>query len=283
VRYRAEPDLRPLLGNPTQLQQVLMNLCVNARDAMPAGGAILLAAENFTVDESYASGHPDAVPGEYVLLGVSDTGSGIPEEIRGKIFEPFFSTKEPGKGTGLGLSTAAGIVRNHGGFMEVKSAPGQGTTFLIYLPATGENRPNPDRQRTTEAPRGNGELILVVDDESSVLKATAATLVRHGYRALTACDGAEAVMAYARDGAKIRAVLTDVHMPIVDGPTLTRTLKNIVPDIRVIFMTGSVDESRMGEFDSLEISGVLAKPYHSEKLLNLLHETLLPAKAPCAR
>jgi two-component system NtrC family sensor kinase len=276
VKCQTASDLRLMSGNATQIHQVLMNLCVNARDAMPTGGIIRLEVENFTVDASYASGRPDMPPGEYVLLRVSDTGIGIPEEIRDKIFEPFFSTKAPGKGTGLGLSTTAGIVRNHGGFLEVKSAPGEGTTFYVYLPADLENEMIPDRPEMMQSLRGHGELILVVDDESALRDITSETLIRHGYRTITASDGAEAITAYAQAIGEIDAVLTDVHMPIVDGPAFARALKTITPDLRILLMSGAANDARLKEFDMLGISGFLPKPYSSEQLLRAMHQTLLP-------
>jgi len=207
---------------------------------------------------------------------VADTGTGIPEEIRGKIFEPFFSTKAPGTGTGLGLSTAAGIVSEHGGVMEVKSAPGEGTTFSVYLPAILETEMVPERRKDPTAPRGRGELILVVDDESGLREINAETLIRHGYRAITATDGADAITKYVQSERKVDAVLTDVRMPIVDGPAFTRALRNITPDLPIVLMTGSVTNERLREFDALGVRGVLSKPYSSEQLLRMIHATLLP-------
>jgi signal transduction histidine kinase len=274
VQCHISPEVRLLHGNPTQLHQVLMNLCVNARDAMPDGGTIRLEADNFIADESYASAHPDAHAGRYVLLRVSDTGPGIPMAIRGRIFEPFFTTKEPGRGTGLGLSTVNGIVRNHGGFVEVKSAPDQGTTFLIYLPAALAHDAAPASAPEAAAPAGRGELVLVVDDESVIREATAATLIRHGYRAITAGDGAEAITTYAQYASQIDLVLTDVQMPFVDGLAFTRALKNITPQIRVVLTTGSSDEGRLREFHSLGVYDLLPKPFHAAQLLTTLQRAL---------
>lgn len=279
VRFQSSPDLPLLRGNTTQLHQVLMNLCVNARDAMPSGGSLLLSAETFTVDKTYASGHPNAEPGDYVLLRVSDTGSGIPEEIREKIFEPFFTTKGPEKGTGLGLSTTVGIVRNHGGFLDVKSVLGQGTTFSIYLPIDPESETIQEPPKAALPPRGNGELILVVDDEKAIRETTAAMLKRHGYRAMTASDGAEAITVLAQGACKFHAVLTDVHMPVLDGPTFVRVLKNMTPHVPVLLITGSAGDTFTQEFKSLGIYEILPKPYRSEQLLTLLHETLMACSA----
>ncbi len=276
VQYHTAADLWMLSGNATQLHQVLMNLCVNARDAMPLGGIIRLEAVNFPVDESYAGGHAKLRPGEYVRLRVTDTGPGIPEEIRDKIFEPFFSTKAPGKGTGLGLSTAAGIASHHDGVLEVKSAPGEGATFSLYLPADPKNESTVDRPQTSRPPRGHGELILVVDDERPFRDLIGETLIRHGYRVLIATDGADAITKYVQSERMIAAVLTDVRMPIVDGQAFSRALKNITPDLPIVLMTGSITNERLREFDALGVRGVLPKPFHSEQLLRMIHVTLLP-------
>src|SRR5581483_3743019 len=189
IRADLPADLWAVTGDATQIHQVLMNLCVNARDAMPDGGQVRVGAENVTLDEQYTRMNLDAHPGRYVLMTVADTGSGIPPEIINRIFDPFFTTKEQGKGTGLGLATVIGIVKSHGGFVNVYSEVGNGTKFSVYLPAgeSGEAAsPGAERQ---ELPFGNGQLILVVDDESAIREITRETLEAFNYRVLTAGDG----------------------------------------------------------------------------------------------
>lgn len=182
------------MGDPTQLHQILLNLCVNARDAMPHGGSLILTVENVVVDEQYAAMNLQAKAGQYVCINVTDSGTGIPPAILGKIFEPFLTTKDVGKGTGLGLSTVMAIVKSHHGFINAYSEPGHGTTFKVYLPAVEvSSEKRGDTVALTPPIRGNGETILVVDDEASILAITSKTLEASGYRILTADNGADAV------------------------------------------------------------------------------------------
>ncbi len=197
VRERVPRDLWCVTGDPTHLHQVLMNICVNARDAMPEGGRLEIAAENVEIDQQYCSQEPDARPGPHLVIIVADTGTGIPPEVLEHMFEPFFTTKELGKGTGLGLATVLGIVKSHGGFVTVASQVGRGTTFRIHLPAHKSALPTPVAEAGAGAETGHGELILVVDDEEAVREMTRAALEAQGYRVLTATAGREAVVAYA--------------------------------------------------------------------------------------
>ena len=238
-------DLWKIHGDGTQLHQVLMNLCVNARDAMPTGGILKLKGENVTLTEADARIHLDAHAGEYVLLTVADSGTGIPNEIMEKIFDPFFTTKEVGKGTGLGLSTVLGIVKGHGGFIIVQSEESRGTEFRIYLPAAvGEEAPDQEEQYC-EGPAGKGETVLVVDDESSVREIAKETLEANGYEVLLARDGAEAIAVFAQQRDRVRVVLTDLVMPYLDGSATIRALRKIDSRVKIIAASGLANKETL--------------------------------------
>jgi PAS domain S-box-containing protein len=269
-------DLPLVLADPTQLNQVLLNLCVNARDAMPQGGRLSLNARGAIIDEQYAAMNPDTKPGAYVVIEITDTGTGIPPEIVDRIFEPFFTTKELGKGTGLGLSTVLGIVRSHGGTVNVRSEPGKGSTFIIHLPAHTDGTTATVAASTAgeTLPHGNGELILLVDDEAPILEITQQTLESFGYRVLTARDGARATGLYALHHREIAAVITDLMMPVMDGPALIVALQRINPAVRIIAASGY---NAKGSVEKMTGSGVrhfLAKPFSSEALLTALKNVL---------
>ncbi len=264
-------DLWTVEGDATQLHQVLMNLCVNARDAMPKGGKLTIKAENLGLDETYARTHLEAKGGPYVVIAVSDTGMGMPPGIMERIFEPFFTTKSVGKGTGLGLATVSALVKSHGGFVNVYSEVGKGTQFKIYLAAseTGEVR---EAEEEAELPKGSGELVLVVDDEASIRDITKETLEAFGYRVESAADGTEGVALYAEKKREIDVVLTDMMMPYMDGPVTIRALQKIDPQVKIIAMSGLAANGK-----SPEVAGArlfLGKPYTAEKLLKVLHEVL---------
>jgi PAS domain S-box-containing protein len=268
-------SLWPIEGDPTQLHQVLLNLCVNARDAMPAGGAVTIAARNFPVDEHYASMTPGAKSGPHVLFEVKDTGMGIPHEIIDKIFDPFFTTKDVGHGSGLGLSTVIGIVKSHGGFLSVESEIGNGTTFKIFLPARSDSLGSPQETETTDSPLANGELLLIVDDEKLILHVARELLEAHGYQVLTAGDATEALAIFAERKDEISLVLTDLAMPLMDGIALIRTLQKMKPGVRVIASTGQGSpQHKAHELPGLNVQACLAKPYNKETLLKTLHEAL---------
>ena len=267
-------DLWAINADPTQLHQVLLNLAVNARDAMQEGGTLSIAAENVVLDEHYARLHIDAKPGRWVALAVTDTGTGIPREILDKIFDPFFTTKPPGKGTGLGLSTVQSIVRGHGGFMNVYTEEGRGTTFRVYLPVIeAEGAPAARAARGT-LPAGRGETILVVDDEPSIREITRGMLESNGYCALTASEGAEAVALFRLRRGEIAAVITDLMMPVMDGATTIRALRAIDPAVRIIASSGFGTESTVTGAAAIGAAFFLKKPYSSGTLLRTLDELL---------
>ena len=278
VKSEVPEDLWPVFVDSTQLHQVLLNLCVNARDAMPEGGALLVHLGNIRLDQQCVSMNPEASPGPYVRLKVSDTGTGISPEIIHKIFEPFFTTKVMGKGTGLGLSTVLGIVKSHGGFVDVCSQTGKGTTFEVYLPATPGEEILAIEPVVAATLRGHGECILVVDDEPSIREVTQKTLERHGYRVLLAGDGAEALAAYAQHRNEIKAVMMDMAMPWLDGLRTIRALKKMNPAVKVIASSGDGSTSwrseNLAQLNELGVTTFLAKPFNAEKLLVSLQEII---------
>jgi PAS domain S-box-containing protein len=265
-------DLWIIMGDATQLHQAVMNLCVNARDAMPEGGKLSIAAENTTLDESFAQMTPGAAPGPYVRLRVADTGTGISPEHLDKIFEPFFTTKAAGQGTGLGLSTVLGIARSHGGFVRVKSEVGIGTCFEIYLPAAPAAHESAELSEGAKLPRAEGELVLLVDDEAAVRDVMRRVLEGYGYRVLTAVEGAEAVGLYVQHRAEIAVVVTDMMMPGMDGPSLVRVLRHIEPAVRIIGISGVGEKSNIKNLDALALAAYINKPFTRDRLLATLHE-----------
>jgi len=272
VRLDLSPELWMVSGDSTQLHQVLMNLCVNARDAMPNGGTLTITAENLLIDENYARMNLDAKVGPYIVTSVCDTGIGIPEEILDRIFEPFFTTKAVGQGTGLGLSTVLGIVKSHGGFVSVQSQVGNGTCFKVYLPAIGETETFSPEEITLQA--GHGELILIVDDEPSIQEITRTSLETHHYKTLIASDGIEAIAQYAKNANKISVVLMDIMLPSLDGVTAIRTLQKINPQVKVIATSGLMPKDKLAEIMKMGVKKFLSKPYTVNELLLSLQEIL---------
>lgn len=262
-------------GDPTQLNQVMLNLCVNSRDAMPEGGKLTLTSENICLDGQSTVLPPGTEGGRYVVTQVTDTGCGIPGENIHKIFDPFFTTKELGKGTGLGLATTLGIVRSHGGFIDVDSQTGKGTTFKIYLPAQDdETISSLEDMQVNDWPRGNGEWILVVDDEASILTITRQTLEAFGYRVLTAEDGAQALGLYARNRDKVALVLTDMMMPVMDGPAMIVELLKIEPELKIIAASGFSTNANVVQATHAGVKHFLTKPYTTHSLLLMIREVL---------
>jgi two-component system, cell cycle sensor histidine kinase and response regulator CckA len=259
-------------ADATQLHQVFMNLCVNARDAMPNGGTLSLLVENRKIDAAYARMNLEARVGPYIAITVADTGTGIPEELLERIFDPFFTTKEPGKGTGLGLSTVLGIVKNHGGFIQVDSEVDRGTRFTIYLPAVeGIDSINGEDSHLLI---GDLELILIVDDEPFIRQVVQTVLEAHNYRTLMANDGIEAIALYAEHKDEISAVLMDMMMPSMDGLTALRTLQKLNPQIRAIASSGLIANSQIPEGADIGIKAFLSKPYTAQELLDTLQKVL---------
>jgi len=269
LHFHVPEDSWSILGDPTQVHQILLNLCVNARDAMPAGGNLTISIENSGPDEHDTAINPQAKSGRYVRVTVTDSGTGIPLKFIDKIFEPFFTTKELTQGTGLGLSTVMAIVKSHGGTINVHSEPGKGTSFTVCLPAAviaAEGRD--DHSVRVNFPRGNGETILVVDDEASIRTITNQTLQTFGYRVLTAADGTEAVALYAEHKNEIAVVLTDMSMPLMDGEATIRALTRINPAIKIIAASGLTTNGEVTKKSA--VKHFLAKPYSAEILLKTL-------------
>lgn len=262
--------------DPTALYQALLNLCVNARDAMPRGGRLRVQVESKYIDESYAGFFRDAKPGTYVVFIVSDTGSGIASDVLPKIFDPFFTTKPAGVGTGLGLTTVAGIAHNHGGFVQVASELGKGTTFKMYFPASSKATPPPPGP-AGPAPdcQGGGTGVLVVDDQESVRALLKSLLERRGFRVFSASDGTEALAIFAGHRSQIGLAMTDVRMPHLDGTALVRTLRHMEPHLPVIAMSGLHDDSRSKEFAAAGVQ-VLQKPFTMPDLIRALQACLAP-------
>ncbi|MDB6033476.1 MAG: sensor hybrid histidine kinase [Verrucomicrobiales bacterium] len=271
-------DLWPITGDTTQLHQVLMNLCVNARDAMPSGGKLTIEAQNVESDEHYAAMNPNAPAQAHVAIRVTDTGKGVPPEFMDQIFDPFFTTKELGKGTGLGLSTALGLVKSHGGFLTVRSSEGSGSTFEMILPASPKTALPDDAPSNPPIRRGRGELILVVDDEAIICEVTRKTLEKHGYEVLTARDGIEGIALFALHRGKIDLVLTDLVMPHMDGASLIKALHRMDPKVNIVVSTGVSqgpdEEAKMRQVEALGINTFLNKPYTGEKMLLTLEAAL---------
>jgi CheY-like chemotaxis protein len=268
-------DLWTITGDPTQLHQVLLNLCVNARDAMPNGGKLTIHMKNVMLDKTQAGMGPGVPPGPYVVISVCDTGVGITKEVQDKMFEPFFTTKEPGKGTGLGLSTTLSIVKSHRGFIHCQSEVGKGSTFKVYLPA--DTTPVAADHAAIEQSGLSGnhnELVLVVDDEEAIRKVAQKTLERHGYRVLLAADGAEAVSVYASRRNEIDAVITDMAMPIMDGSATILALKAINPAIKIVTTSGLASEGGLAKALSAGVRHFIPKPYTAEAMLHVLQEVL---------
>jgi PAS domain S-box-containing protein len=265
-------NLWTISANPTQISQVLMNLCVNARDAMPNAGILTISAENRWFDDNYARMNWDAKVGNYVVITVSDTGCGMSQEVKERIFEPFFTTKESDKGTGLGLSTVIGIVKNHGGFVNVYSEVGKGSQFQVCFPASDAAATQVDSD--SEIVRGNGELILVVDDETPIREITKISLVNHNYKVLTACDGVEAFSLYDRHKDEIVLVLMDMQMPSISGFNAIRVLKKMNPSIKIIAISGLASNRKLLEDLGLDVQAFLSKPYTIKELLDTIQDVL---------
>jgi PAS domain S-box-containing protein len=273
VRIILPGDLWPIMANATQIHQVLLNLCVNARDAMPDGGELTLTARNRTLDAGAAAEISEARPGEFVEVEVRDTGAGIPAEVLQRIWEPFFTTKGVGNGTGLGLSTVRGILHQHEGFVTVDTGVGRGTTFSAFLPAASDEIIRQETRAMPKPARGKGELILVVDDDESIRQITARILNSHGYQTITAVDGADAIAVFAPRAQDVRLLLTDLQMPLLGGPALVTALRRLQPNLPVIAMSGAANKNTR-EAQSEFSNAFLAKPFQAETLLSVIRDTI---------
>ena len=270
---RLGDSLARVKADPGQLEQVILNLTVNASDAMPLGGKLTVETQNIIVDKEYARRHPSVELGAYVLVRVSDTGHGMDAATKARIFEPFFTTKEPGKGTGLGLATVYGVVKQSGGFIWVESNPGNGTRFEIYLPRTAEQAESVQALKEGNESAARRKTVLVVEDEREVRELACEFLKAAGYSVLTAEDGLEALETTKRLGKSIHVVLTDVVMPKMRGPALARQLKTLLPHVKIVYMTGYLGQN--GESDEyLKDAFFLQKPFSRESVVGQVGEAL---------
>jgi two-component system cell cycle sensor histidine kinase/response regulator CckA len=273
-------DLGMVKTDPGWIEQVIMNLAVNARDAMPSGGKLMIETNNAELDEPYARSHVAIKPGLYVKLCVSDTGVGIAQEVREHIFEPFFTTKKKGKGTGLGLSTVYGIVKQSGGSIRVYGEPGLGTTFHIYLPRVEESLEDMRKKVTREELPDGGETILLVEDEEDVRKLAVRILERQGYTVLEASCGNDALGLSKEHKEPIHMVLTDVVMPGMSGPQLADQLINLHPKMKVLYMSGYTDNAVFHQGILEEGVNYIQKPFTIEGLINKMREVLDKNSSP---
>jgi CheY-like chemotaxis protein len=272
---RIASDVGLVMADPTQINQVILNLCVNARDAMSAGGRLRISASNATIDANYVATHQGVTAGRYVVVEVSDQGCGMSPETIDRAFEPFFTTKELGKGTGLGLSTVMGIIRSHGGFVNVESEVGKGSAFKVYLPMESAAVSTVAIEPVAKSlPRGSGELILLVDDEAAILDITRQTLETFGYRVVVAKDGAEAIVAYAEHRTQLSLVLTDMMMPVMDGAALISALRKMDPTLRIISASGFTRNGQLAKAGPALTKYFLPKPYSAEVMLALVNAAL---------
>ncbi|WP_414753360.1 GAF domain-containing protein [Anabaena sp. CCY 9910] len=269
TKHLPPESLWTIQADPTQIHQVLMNLCVNARDAMPGNGTLSIFAENLLVDKNFAKMNLDAEVGPYVVITIADTGFGIPPLILERIFEPFFTTKESGKGTGLGLSTVIGIVKNHGGFVKVNSEIGKGSQFQVFLPAVKDRAKQ--QVEDLDLPAGQGELILIVDDEAAIVEITKTSLEDYNYKTLTAKNGIEAIALYAQHQDKISMVLMDIMMPSMDGLTAIRILQEMNPQLKIIAISGITGNNQLAEAANAGVDAFLRKPYNIYDLVHAIH------------
>ncbi|QJB28224.1 PAS domain-containing hybrid sensor histidine kinase/response regulator [Limnospira fusiformis] len=272
VSTNVSKELWTVYGDPTQLHQILMNLCVNARDAMPGGGNLSLSASNVILNQKEARLNLDAREGCYVMITVSDTGTGITQEVLDRIFEPFFTTKEFAKGSGLGLSTVLGIVKGHNGFIDVDTQMGCGTTFRVYIPASEDTETTVYEH--LELITGQGQLILVVDDEEPIREITKASLESFQYQVLVASNGVEAIKIYRQYLEQIDCVVIDIMMPVMAGKTTIRELKSLNPQIKIVGISGYFSVDIAKDIAELGVDIFLAKPFTTQELLEVLQKCL---------
>jgi two-component system, cell cycle sensor histidine kinase and response regulator CckA len=274
IQVNIEAGLPSVVGDATQLHQILLNLSVNARDAMPNGGVLTMEAKSVEIDEIYARSAIDAKPGMYVCLRVSDNGEGIPAHILDRIFDPFFTTKAQDKGTGLGLSTVLGIVKGHGGFLQVHSTPGKGTTFTVYLPVSPSHSVVEEIPHSAQMFKGQGESILFVDDEQALREVGQTVLERLNFRPIMAKDGEDGLAKATENRTVLKAIITDIHMPNMDGLAFVQAVRRTLPDIPIILASGRVDDSVAKEFRALGVTMRLDKPFTELQLADKLGSLL---------
>lgn len=267
LKQQIEPDLWIIKADPTQMHQVLMNLSLNASDAMPDGGTLSISLTNEMVDDGYHRMNSEIAPGRYILVEVEDTGHGMSNETIERIFDPFFTTKEIGKGTGLGLSTVLNIVEGHGGILSVESSVGRGTKFSIFFPAIALQEPSTVSDEGQTSSDGEGRLILIVDDEADVREIMRAALEKAGYRTLEAPDGADGLGTFADHKDEIAAVITDASMPLLDGVVLSRAIRRIAPETKIIAMSGLLSSTQISQLEAAGVDAFLTKPFTAKKLL----------------
>ncbi|MBI1177305.1 CHASE2 domain-containing protein [bacterium] len=265
-------DLWSVNANPTQLHQVLLNICVNARDAMPSGGKLSFIADNVLVTTEEAAALPDGIPGEFVSLLVSDTGTGMPPEVRAKIFEPFFTTKGEGRGTGIGLATVMRIVKSHGGFLRVDSQPGVGTGFEVFLPRSNDVPSIETTPVSVDIPRGEGEVILLADDEHAIRQLVTSELTSFGYRVLAAADGMEALALYRKHADEVSLIIADVGMPVMSGPEVISEVRKLSPNLPVILASGEAT------LENADGTTCINKPYELDDLLQTIRKRLVESR-----
>jgi two-component system, cell cycle sensor histidine kinase and response regulator CckA len=264
-----------VMADPGQLEQVVLNLAVNARDAMPRGGTLRIETREVVLSETEAQRYPYRVdPGAYVRLAVSDTGTGMPPEVLARVFEPFFTTREPGKGTGLGLSTVYGIVKQSGGYVWAESEEGRGSTFRVYLPRVNAEPERAEPHPEPAAERGGAGVVLLVEDEEGVRSLSRRILERRGYTVLAARDAAEARRLFAGNGSRVDLLLTDVVMPHESGRELAEALLPLQPDLRVVFMSGYTDDALIRHGVLEDRFRLLEKPFAPEGLVRVVREAL---------
>jgi PAS domain S-box-containing protein len=283
IDFKVAPDTPAISGDPAQLHQLLLSISVNARDAMPAGGRLSISAKRASVSPSAPRPHPDAVPGDFARIDIADTGSGIPDALKGQIFDPFFTTKGVGGGSGLGLSTARAIAKAHRGFITFVSAEGAGTTFSIFLPTvdSGLAQPSPGTGSKGAVPirRGAGEHILIVDDEESVRLIMCSSLESFGFRVSTASGGAEAVALVKGSHERFDLALIDMQMPGLDGSKTILALRHLQPDLPIIGASGFATTQNREEVAANGIRHFLDKPFSVETLIRTVHAAMAKAVA----
>ena len=278
LQVKCESPLPVVMGDATQLHQILLNLCVNARDAMPHGGKLVMEAAAVEIDEMYARSISDAKPGRYVCLKVEDTGDGIPADVLDRIFDPFFTTKSQEKGTGLGLSTVLGIIKGHGGFVQVYSTVGKGSSFSVYLPASQTAATGAEEPDASKPYQGHGETVLFVDDEAALREVGETVLQRLNFIPIVAVDGEDALIKATENRAVIKAIITDMHMPHMDGLAFVHAVRRTLPDIPIILASGRVDDSVAKDFKALGVTARLDKPFTEVQLAEMLSGLLAPAE-----